>query len=87
MGVEPGRLTLALPEPISGEVAMAYDALLVRRAKREPVSHLIGIRPFWGRDFLVTADVLDPRPETEILVAAALEEPFRRVLDLGTRGV
>ena len=65
-------------------MAEVYGSLLARRAKREPVSHLTGLRGFWGRDFVVTDAVLDPRPETEILVAAALEEPFGRVLDLGT---
>lgn len=84
LGVAPGRLTLVLPDPISLEEEAVYRALLMRRANREPVSHLLGTRTFWGRDFAVTAEVLDPRPETEILVAAALEEPFARVLDLGT---
>jgi release factor glutamine methyltransferase len=84
LGVEPGRLTLILPDTISYEEIKAYDALLARRTSREPVSHLLGLRAFWGRDFEVTADVLDPRPETEILVATALEEPFARILDLGT---
>ena len=59
-------------------------ALIKRRAAREPVSHLIGGRAFFKHDFLVTPDVLDPRPETETLVLAALEQPFARVLDLGT---
>jgi release factor glutamine methyltransferase len=84
LGIDPGRLTLILPEPLTEAAATAYDAFLARRAKREPVSHLTGTRLFWGREFLVTADVLDPRPETEILVASALEESFSRVLDLGT---
>jgi release factor glutamine methyltransferase len=44
----------------------------------------VGARAFWGREFRVTRDVLDPRPETETLVALALAEPFARVLDLGT---
>ncbi|EYD74458.1 Methylase [Rubellimicrobium mesophilum DSM 19309] len=83
LGVGPGRLTVMLPEPVSADSAKAYEGLLVRRAKREPVSHLVGSRTFWGRDFEVNADVLDPRPETEVLVATALEEPFARVLDLG----
>jgi release factor glutamine methyltransferase len=83
LGVEPGRLTLILAEPVSVGIQDAYEALLARRARREPVSHLTGLRAFWGRDFEVTSDVLDPRPETETLVAAALEEPFARVLDLG----
>lgn len=60
-----------------------YDALLARRAAREPMSHILGRRMFWGRDFAVTPDVLDPRPETETLIEAALTVPFRKVLDLG----
>ncbi|MCL4676536.1 MAG: peptide chain release factor N(5)-glutamine methyltransferase, partial [Pararhodobacter sp.] len=49
-----------------------------------PISQITGRRAFWGRDFIVTPDVLDPRPETETLVAAALQQPFSSVLDLGT---
>lgn len=82
--VAPGRLTLVLQEAISSDAEQAYQGFLARRMKREPVSHLLGLRSFWGRDFEVTGDVLDPRPETEVLVAAALEQPFSRVLDLGT---
>ena len=83
LGVEPGRLTLVLPEPVSLASQGSYEVLLERRARREPVSHLLGHRTFWGRDFEVTGDVLDPRPETEILIAAALEEPSASDLDLG----
>jgi len=61
-----------------------FDIALAERARRKPVSQIVGKRAFWRHDFTVTADVLDPRPETEILVAAALERPFARVLDLGT---
>lgn len=84
LGIEAGRLTLVLPDGINPSAAEAYDDLLVRRARRAPVSQLVGLRAFWGRDFVVSRAVLDPRPETETLVAAALEEPFERVLDLGT---
>lgn len=82
LGVAPGRLTLVLRDPVA-DVA-AFDALVARRAARVPVGQIIGQRAFWGRDFTVTADVLDPRPETEVLVAEALTRPFARVLDLGT---
>ena len=61
-----------------------FEALVARRARREPVSQITGRRAFWRHEFLVTRDVLDPRPETETLVAAALAAPFRQVLDLGT---
>ncbi|SIO23719.1 [protein release factor]-glutamine N5-methyltransferase [Rhodovulum sp. ES.010] len=82
--VDPGRLTLVLPEPLTEAAAAKLDAALVRRAAREPVSHITGRRAFYGRDFRVTSDVLDPRPETETLIAVALSGPFSRVLDLGT---
>ncbi|MFN5828672.1 MAG: peptide chain release factor N(5)-glutamine methyltransferase, partial [Rhodobacterales bacterium] len=54
------------------------------RVARQPVSQIVGGRLFWGRWFRVTPDVLDPRPETETLIAAALDGEFSRVLDLGT---
>lgn len=84
LGIEAGRLTLALPEDVSADVEATYAALVTRRCAREPVSHLTGRRMFYGRDFKITSDVLDPRPETEILIEAALSEPFEAVLDLGT---
>lgn len=84
MGVAAGRLTLVLPDELSSEVAAEFHALVARRAARVPVGQLVGRRTFWGREFRVTADVLDPRPETEVLVAEALARPFSRVVDLGT---
>nr|WP_268821742.1 peptide chain release factor N(5)-glutamine methyltransferase [Octadecabacter dasysiphoniae] len=61
-----------------------YIALCERRRAREPMAHILGTRDFWKHSFVVTKDVLDPRPDTETLVQAALEVPFARVLDLGT---
>lgn len=62
-----------------------FHGAVARRAHREPVSHITGQRMFWGRMFEVTPHVLDPRPETETLIAEALNRgPFRHVLDLGT---
>lgn len=84
LGIAPGRLTLVLPETVSPELAERFDALITARAVHVPVSHLVGMRAFYGRDFVVTPDVLDPRPETETLIEAALSLPFERVLDLGT---
>lgn len=84
LGLEPGRLTVVLPEPMHPIARVTFDGLIARRLRREPVSHLIGRRAFYGRDFAVSAAVLDPRPETEILIEAALAQPFTRVLDLGT---
>ena len=69
---------------MSGGRALDFRALIARRAAREPMSHLTRRRDFYEHRFEVSADVLDPRPDTETLVIAALEKPFERVLDLGT---
>lgn len=82
MGIAPDRLTLHLHDTLSD--AAKFDAAIERRCAREPVSHIIGMRAFYGRDFGVSADVLDPRPETETLVEQCLAAPFSKVLDLGT---
>jgi release factor glutamine methyltransferase len=82
--IAPDRLTLHLPEPVAPDALQRLDAALAARAARQPVSQIIGHRLFWGRSFRVTPDVLDPRPETEALVAEALAAPFSGVLDLGT---
>ncbi len=58
---------------ISGKELASYRELIRRRSLREPVSRILGRREFMGLDFLVTPDVLSPRPETELLVEAALE--------------
>jgi release factor glutamine methyltransferase len=83
-GLNPDRLTLHLTDPLCAAAATLFAALIQRRALRAPVSHLIGYRLFWGRRFTVTPDVLDPRPETETLICAALAAPFTTILDLGT---
>lgn len=61
-----------------------FKTLVERRAAREPMSHLLGYRDFYDHRFEVGPEALDPRPDTEALIAAALERPFERVLDLGT---
>ena len=50
----------------------AYEALVVRRALREPVAYITGHKEFWNLQFEVTPAVLIPRPETELIVEAAL---------------
>ncbi len=82
--VDAARVTLIAPEEIAPEIAERYEHLVALRAVRVPVSHLIGSRAFYGRDFRISRDVLDPRPETETLIELALSDPFERVLDLGT---
>jgi release factor glutamine methyltransferase len=65
-----------------------FFALVAEREGRRPLQHLAGTQAFYGRDFLVTPDVLIPRPETEILVEAALAllsgEAAPVMVDVGT---
>ena len=76
-------------EPLPPEAASpASTALVGERARRRPLQHLTGTQAFWRHEFLVTPDVLIPRPETEVLVEAALEllrgVPAPVVVDVGT---
>lgn len=65
-----------------------YAAWVARRAQGEPVAYLLGRRAWYDREFIVTPDVLIPRPETELLLEWALElakeQPPRAVVDVGT---
>jgi release factor glutamine methyltransferase len=85
LGIKRDRLLLLGPDLIPAEVEAPLAAMLARRIAHEPVTRIIGQRLFWGRAFTVTPDVLDPRPDTETLIEAALNQPQpRRLLDLGT---
>jgi len=84
MDIDPGRLTLVLQDPIPKAVATRFMDAIQDRSRRRPVSHIIGTRAFYGRDFHVSDAVLDPRPETEILIEVALTYCGKRILDLGT---
>lgn len=76
--VEP-HVTDDMRVPPPGGPLRRFEAAILRRLDREPVSHILGRRAFWEAEFEVTPDVLDPRPETETLVKAArdLVEPWR----------
>jgi release factor glutamine methyltransferase len=84
LGIGHDRLTLKLQDEMSSPQATLYDAALRARIARQPVAQITGRRLFWGQSFRVTRDTLDPRPETETLVAEALTQPFLKMLDLGT---
>jgi release factor glutamine methyltransferase len=75
-------------EPERQGFGEALDALIERRARREPVAQIVGHREFWGLDFEVTRDVLVPRPETELIVEEALafarERRLTHIIDVGT---
>ena len=74
---------------VSDHALREFRGLVDRRRRREPVSRIIGRRGFWTLDLAVTPATLDPRPESETLIEAALSvfgnRPApARILDLGT---
>lgn len=84
VGLDPLQVSMRLEEVLNAEQSAKLEAALRSRVARVPMSHILGYRDFYEHRFIVTPDVLDPRPETEELVARALSAPFENVLDLGT---
>ncbi|MGB7975745.1 MAG: peptide chain release factor N(5)-glutamine methyltransferase [Roseiarcus sp.] len=87
-GLSPAALIVDPRKPL-GSVAWKVQEVAARRVVGEPLSRIVGKREFWGLSFAVTPHVLDPRPETETIVEAALsilsnrrKDPVR-ILDLG----
>ena len=86
----PIAIQIAFPErALAANAAARFEQLLVRRVRREPMAHILGRREFWSLAFKVTADTLDPRPDSETLVQAVLDQvPDRsaalRLVDFGT---
>jgi release factor glutamine methyltransferase len=74
---------------LTADQERALESFIVRRKAGEPVARIVGRREFWGLDLAVTSDTLDPRSDTETLVAAVLDHAKRlelrapRILDLG----
>jgi release factor glutamine methyltransferase len=71
---------------LSREELKRFENAIERRAAGEPAQYITGTQDFFGRAFRVSADVLIPRPETELLVEAALEvmKPDSVICDVGT---
>ena len=88
LGCDRVRLYTDYDRPLNKDELATYRGLVDRRVKGEPTFYLTGAKEFFGHRFLVDARVLVPRPETELLVEAALErlpEGFEgEVLDLCT---
>jgi release factor glutamine methyltransferase len=88
-GLAPATL-IGWPETeLPAPALAAFDAAVERRCRREPVSRILGRREFWSLDLALGPATLDPRPDSETLVEAALallpdRDGSRRVLDLGT---
>ena len=72
-GVSKAYLYARYEDDIATEVAERYAEAIGRRLSREPTAYITGRREFYGLDFLVTPDVLIPRPETEQLVETAIK--------------
>jgi release factor glutamine methyltransferase len=76
--------------PVDRNAVQMFDAYVSRRAHGEPVSRIRGHREFWSLDFEITPATLDPRPDSEVLVATVtrlLDErgvTSPKILDLGT---
>jgi release factor glutamine methyltransferase len=85
LGMTRVEIVVQRERPLSDAETAAYEALVARRALREPVAYIVGAREFFGRRFTVTPDVLIPRPETEILVeqALSLAPPGAAVFEIG----
>ncbi len=75
-------------EPLTPEQDLRFRQLVARRLRGEPIAYLTGRREFWSLELQVATATLIPRPETEILVAWALElipaESSWNIADLGT---
>jgi release factor glutamine methyltransferase len=86
LGVDRAALAMAPEREVAGPAVRVFQDLVRRRAAgREPVAYLLGRRGFRRLDLEVDARVLVPRPETELLVEAALGLPAgARVVDVGT---
>ncbi|MEM7686354.1 MAG: peptide chain release factor N(5)-glutamine methyltransferase, partial [Pseudomonadota bacterium] len=64
LGVDGANLAARSSQSVPEAAQKEFLAATSRRQAREPLSHIVGTREFWGRPFRVTRDVLDPRPET-----------------------
>ena len=88
LGWDAARLLTDGTAPAPPNFTTAYDALIDRRTTREPIAYILGRQEFWGLAFEVSPAVLIPRPETEVLVEAALsripEAGSFDVADVGT---
>lgn len=89
LGLAPEKFVSALDAEVEDSNTARYFRLIDRRIKHEPVSRIIGSRAFWKHEFLLSADTLDPRPDSETLIEECLslfvdrERPLK-ILDLGT---
>jgi release factor glutamine methyltransferase len=88
LGWDLARLLTEQQSPAPSDLEPRFSEWISRRVRREPSAYIVGVREFWGLDFIVTPAVLIPRPETEFVVeeslalVRALASP--RIADIGT---
>lgn len=85
-GLDRVGLYLDFEKPLMPHELSKYRTFVVRRGKREPLQHILGTEEFYGREFVVSPEVLIPRHDTEILVEEALKRKpdAKRIVDMGT---
>jgi len=89
MGVTREQLLMGMDMALTEEQEREYKQLIELRANHKPVAQILGRREFWGMDFAVNENTLDPRPGSETVIESILERvadrsaPLR-ILDLGT---
>ena len=81
-------LYLKFEEEIDSEKLFILKSWIKRRISREPLQYITGKADFYGRSYFVNNKVLIPRPETEILIDAAIKNLFKKknpfIIDIGT---
>lgn len=85
-GLDRVGLYLSYDKPLNRDELALFRQMVARRARREPLQHILGTQEFCGLEFQVSPDVLIPRHDTETLVEEALKRAAGRVsvLDIGT---
>src|SRR5262245_49265148 len=88
LGWDRATLLQNLREPTPAALEPQFSGWIARRERREPTAYIVGVREFWGRQFVVTPAVLVPRSETEFIIEEALAvlhgTAAPRIADIGT---
>ncbi len=83
-GLPMDRLSLERDRPLTANQIAKFEVAIAARSSHQPIAQITGMREFYGFEFHVTRDTLDPRPDSELLVDLALAAGGKTVLDLGT---
>lgn len=89
LGCDRAALLTQSERTLTADEQKKIEALIARRGQREPVARILGLREFWGLPFGLNEATLEPRPDSETLIEAALEKTKatgapHAILDLGT---